>query len=335
MRQTSRRGSFADLGNPENAASPPRGMCQHFFLLPTMTSLQDIPISTIMEQMVYPDRQNMVGKRFKIAFLRSDKGKELNGQFCQVVGFERDTVDIRLKCRLEDSEETVKLLKYSNLVPEEVSALLEKYMEHSAPLSDATLAGCLERALEKHNGTTDQEDYAHRLEHYRNLLQKMESSESSSTDLDYCFPCGAGAELLPVDSIGVALKVMKPACCGDGNFDIRFVDRGLKGDDREECTICLEVLAADSDEALVTLPCLHIFHEKCIVRCLESDTGRQNWNCPTCRRVVPEDMSTYRVNYDTHLQCRIDEYPLSGFCTKCQLWIMERNRNEELPGTFE
>lgn len=130
------------------------------------------------------------------------------------------------------------------------------------------------------------------------------------------------------------MNAMRPACYGDGIIDVRYIDRGLKGDGHTECSICHDISSAESGEVLVTLPCLHVLHEKCIVGWLDSEVGRRNWNCPACREVVPEDMSTYRVDYDSQLQRRVDEFPISGFCTKCMMWIMERNRNDELPIEF-
>jgi len=295
----------------------------------------------MLEQVVYPDRQKMIGERFKIVHLESEKGKGLNGRYCTVVGFDRDKI-ARLHCRIEgDNEEAVKL-KNRNLVAEETNAALENFMENSAPMPDNKIAACLELALEKHSGPMDRADLIHRVGLYRDLLQKLQSSESSLTDEDYCFPCADGLELLNEggdNTFGVLMNAMIVGCCGNGTMDMRYVDRGLKGDNHTECSVCHEVLAADSDgsldQVLVTLPCLHVFHEKCIVDWLDSDVGRRNWNCPTCRQVVPDDMSTYRVHYDEQVQRRVDEYPLSGYCTKCMMWLMERIRNEELPITFE
>ena len=65
-----------------------------------------------------------MGKRFKIAHLQPAKGVELNRQlFCEVVGFERDTVEARLHCRIGGSNEPVRQ-KQSNLIPEDANAVL-------------------------------------------------------------------------------------------------------------------------------------------------------------------------------------------------------------------
>lgn len=194
--------------------------------------ITEVPVRTVLEQSVYPDRQNMVGKRYEIAFLESEKGKALNGQLCQVVGFERDTLDARINCRLDDGQGTIISLKYSNLMPTDVSAVLEQCMgKPSAPLSDDTIAACVEQALAKHNAIEyDRQDIMHRLGLYQNLLNKLQSPNASLTDSDYCLPCGVGCELLSDDSFGVLMKAMKPGCVGIGIMDMRYVDRGLKGD---------------------------------------------------------------------------------------------------------
>jgi hypothetical protein len=153
-------------------------------------------------------------------------------------------------------------------------------------------------------------------------------------DKDYCLSCGAGAEKLldDDDNFALVMKNMKPACMGDESMDLRFLGIGLKGDGKAECTICRDLLKekeeAASKSILVTLPCMHVFHKQCIVGWLGSDLGRPNWNCPSCRSVMPYNMTrTYTVDYDKQTQTRINEYPLSGFCTKCMIWTMERNRN--------
>jgi len=47
---------------------------------------------------------------------------------------------------------------------------------------------------------------------------------------------------------------------------------------------------------------------------------------------VPHDMSTYTIRYEAELRNRFQEFLLAGFCPKCILWVMERDRNQLLPG---
>jgi hypothetical protein len=206
-------------------------------------------------------------------------------------------------------------------------------MEKSEPIKDEKLVTVLEHAIHKHDGPTDRQDLKHRVGIYKDLLKKLRDTSLSSnlSDADYCAPYGAGADLLGEDnSYGLVMNAMKPPCYGNGEIDLRYIDIGLKGDNKTECSVCQ--LGSNSEtDVLVTLPCMPIFHEACIVEWLGSNLGATNWNCPSCRALVLEDMSTYRVNYEEQLQRRVEEYPLSGSYTKCMIWIMERNRNDELP----
>jgi hypothetical protein len=320
--------------------------------------LSNVPLDVLFEQMIYPNFQGMVGARFRIAHLKSARGQTMNGKVCIVTGFDRDQADCRLHCRILETQETTTgsttgassandsvegtsaKLKGTNLIPEVLGNTLAHFMEQTPPIPDNELLPRLERAIDKQGGPTDRADLAHRLDLYRSLRDKLKQLRDhqpagcSLSDKDYCFPCGAGAELLLGGEVNFAvlMNTMKPACYGNEVMDIRHVDIGLQGDGHTECSICTDVLQTGTEAILVTLPCLHIFHEQCIVQWLESDLGARNWHCPLCRDKVPEDMSTYRVAYEEQLQRRIDEFPLSGFCTKCMISIMERNRNQILGG---
>ena len=301
-----------------------------------MTSMTDIPILQLMEQMVYPERQNMVGERFRVAHLTSAKGKTLNGKICRVHGYDR-TTEARLHCEiLEESSETnpVMKLKNSNLVVLAAS-VLESYMNNSAPLSNEEIIQGLEGALQDWDGNTARTDLDHRLQLYQTLLTKLQTSKTPLSDDDYCFPCGAdgndsSSSAADDEPFAMILAQTKPACVGNKVVDVRHMDLGLKGDGTTMCSICSDVLA---DQQLVTLPCCHAFHDACLVQWLDSNLGQSNWNCPTCRHAVPHIVSTYSVQYATQLQNRFSEFLLSGFCPKCIIWVMERNRNEPIKGT--
>lgn len=47
---------------------------------------------------------------------------------------------------------------------------------------------------------------------------------------------------------------------------------------------------------------------------------------------MPHNLSTYRIEYDAQLRNRFHEFLLSGFCPKCILWVMEKDRNQAIPG---
>jgi len=256
-------------------------------------------------------------------------------------------------------------LKSTNLRPlddeDNNNTIIDEFMQRSPPIPDEKLLPLLEASVRRHRTevTTDRPDLLRRLQFYESLAGKLrraaancieqQQQQSLLSDSDYCLPCGAGLELL-TGNFAVLMRMMYPTCWGNASMDLRYVDIGLKGDGFTECAICHDVLAAteggtgdsgdggdassssssSSSQALVTLPCLHIFHETCVVRWLNSETGSRSWNCPTCRRPVPDDMSTYRIRYDEQVQRRVDEFPLSGFCTKCMIMNMENHRNEEL-----
>ncbi|CAB9516394.1 expressed unknown protein [Seminavis robusta] len=296
-----------------------------------MASLQGMPVSVLYEQVIYPQLQAQVGRSFKIAHLKSERGQALNGKLCKVTGFDRDQDQARVHCWLISQEEKKKKLslKWQNLIPLEANQALENFMTASTPIADDILVPCLERAIQKHDHA-DRPDLMHRLRLYGNLLQKIR--QGTAQDADYCFPCGGGSELLNnAGNFGRVMQLSKPGCYGNESNDMRFMDLGLKGDDQTECAICQDVLRNDTSIVLVTLPCLHVFHKGCIQQWLSSNLGQQNWSCPSCRKTVPGDMSIYCIEYNEQLQRRIDEYPLSGFCIRCMIMIMENNRHEELP----
>jgi hypothetical protein len=86
-------------------------------------------------------------------------------------------------------------------------------------------------------------------------------------------------------------------------MDMRRANIELQRDGHTRCSVCADVLDSGTEVILVTLPCMHIFHQQCIVQWLESD----NWECPLCRQVVPRDVSIIlsglqRIAPTTHLR---------------------------------
>jgi len=63
--------------------------------------VDDVPIAVLYRQAVYPQNDRMIGKRFKIVHLVSDRGQTLNGKTCAVVSYDRNLGDCRLHCRIE------------------------------------------------------------------------------------------------------------------------------------------------------------------------------------------------------------------------------------------
>jgi len=212
-------------------------------------------------------------------------------------------------------------------------------------LSDEKIIQGLKQGLQQHEGGGERGDLNHRINLYKNALKDLEVATNSKRsgnsngnaleDDQYCLPCGASPA--PDDNENTfdwAMRTNKPACVGNNKLDLRLMDLGLKGDGVATCDIC--TLTLDTSETrLVTLPCVHQFHTSCIEEWLQSDLGRRNWNCPTCRHIVPNNLTTYMIRYEAELRNRFQEFLLSGFCHKCILWIMERKRNEEIPALNE
>ena len=296
--------------------------------------------------------QQYIGHKFRVDHLTSEKGKTLNGKLCRVVGFTPDYAtnpDMRLQCKIIESdgkESKAMLLKGSNLVPTDSRIMWER-MSASEPLTDKEIVKGLKQGLAAHRPVPGmRRDSLHRVMLYKGVLNKLEKKKSGkkkkqsgkSNDAnaleeeEYCFPCMAAP---PADEneeiVEWIMRMNRPACVGNNKLDLRYMDLGLKGDGVATCGICTETLGV-SEKNLVTLPCVHQFHASCLQKWLSSDLGRLNWNCPTCRHSVPHNMKTYLVHYETELRNRFQEFPLSGFCHKCILWQMERNRNQALQG---
>jgi len=318
------------------------------------TSINDIS----PEQAYYMSSQNfsrMVGSQFRVDHLKSQKGKILNGKTCQVVGFTNNyhsNPDCRLQCKVQNNEDGTTtpttegrskpiLLKGVNLVAIEAN-VMRTLMSASDPLPDSEIMKGLRQGLAEHmsDGTDAREDLQHRVSIYKTILAKLEARNEGSdgnalADADYCFPCGAVPPINEgeVENVfDMFMRLNRPACVGNNQVDLRFMDLGLKGDGLATCSICKMALEK-SETKFVTLPCVHQFHTSCLRQWLSSDLGRRNWSCPTCRHIVPFNMQTYMIRYEAELKNRFKEVPLTGFCPKCILWVMERDRNQEIPGT--
>ena len=206
----------------------------------------------------------------------------------------------------------------------------------------------LKDALKVHDPKTiNRGDFLARLDMYRQLIHKLETAQAENSDQqkqnssslltnenDCCLPCGGGlpssselSSLGQMHNLTRLLILSKKACVGNNVLDVRYMDIGLKGDNHQVCSICSETIAT-TDQELILLPCVHIFHQGCIEQWLQSELGTRQWNCPTCRALVPSNMETYKVKYTKQLQDRFNEYPISGYCAKCIISNMESLRND-------
>ncbi|KAL7445220.1 hypothetical protein ACHAXM_011900 [Skeletonema potamos] len=315
--------------------------------------MTSIPISDLSKEQAYAmfwqSNKEYVGQQFRVDHLTSEKGKTLNGKLCQVVGFTPSYAtnpDMRLQCRiLEESDDGRKeskpiLLKSCNLVHSS-SRIMYELMSASEPLTDGEIIKGLKQALSEYvDGPGVRKDLQFRCKFYRSVLNKLEKNKQSNNknngnaleDDEYCIPCMAAPPPDENEEIGEwIMRVNRPACVGNNKLDLRFMDLGLKGDGLATCGICTETLGS-SEKNLITLPCVHQFHSSCLQEWLSSDLGRVKWSCPTCRHIVPSNLKTYMVQYETELRNRFQEFPLSGFCQKCIMWFMEKDRNQVLHG---
>ena len=289
--------------------------------------------------------EQYAGRSFRVAHLTSEKGKTLNGKLCRVVGFTSsyaNNPEMRLQCRIRESdgkESKPMLLKSCNLVPAD-SRIMWELLSASEPLTDKEIMKGLKQGLSHHSAAPGmRRDLIHRTSLYKGVLNKLKKKQSNNNkngnaleEHEYCFPCMAAPS--PDENEEIVewiMRVNRPACVGNNTLDLRFMDLGLKGDGVATCGICTETLGT-SETKLVTLPCVHQFHTSCLQEWLQSDLGRLNWSCPTCRHIVPSNLATYTVKYETELRNRFQEFPLSGFCPKCILWFMEKDRNQALQG---
>ena len=129
--------------------------------------------------------------------------------------------DARLQCAVLNDDGTqakpILLLKGFNLVTLEAN-VMQDLMPSSAPLSDEHIMAGLRKSLAQHpQGSSDRADLNHRIQLYRDLLQKLlenkqQQQQSGSNrnnaleDLEYTFPCGATVPLdnniIPTSLIG-------------------------------------------------------------------------------------------------------------------------------------
>lgn len=189
-----------------------------------MQSITRLQFDQAYYQIATPPCQAMIGRKYRIAYLSSAKGKTLNGKRCQVVGFNANHTanrDARLQCAVLNDDGThakpILLLKGFNLVPLEAN-VMQDLMPSSAPLSDEHIMAGLRKSLAQHpQGSSDRADLNHRIQLYRDLLQKLlenkqQQQQSGSNrnnaleDLEYTFPCGATVPLdnniIPTSLIG-------------------------------------------------------------------------------------------------------------------------------------
>lgn len=270
------------------------------------------------------------GKVLVLNHLTSERGRQMNGRRCIVVG--RDSVppisadtflDLRIRVKLLNPDtlqaegnmlrisprNMVSLPSYSAtpsrsvLPPGEVLRRLNRAMDHA--ISEGYDAPCGEGAFR---------DRKNRCDFLRSSLP--DSVPPPSKCMDYMVPKEDqhGFERLR--------NACVPACSGDGLVDFARFGEGLVGIG-EDCPICTEPILAE----VIRLPCNHMFHRECAKVWLE-----KHQNCPTCRRDLVNPWKTHAVNADAQIQRRMEEWFLSGMCERCQASYQENDPIVNVPG---
>ena len=136
----------------------------------------DVPIPVLYQQLIYPQREQMIGQQVILVHLTSSRGQELNGKLGTIVNFNRDLEECRLHVMLmqeednndndeggDDGSTTVKdknqnkknkkkqtmiVVKASNVLPPN-DKIFQTFMSQSQPLSDRIIIQRLKVALEE------------------------------------------------------------------------------------------------------------------------------------------------------------------------------------------
>uniref|UniRef100_A0A7S3JUA4 RING-type domain-containing protein n=1 Tax=Aureoumbra lagunensis TaxID=44058 RepID=A0A7S3JUA4_9STRA len=277
--------------------------------------------------------EQVVGQRFVIRHLRSEKGKELNGKHCMVVSYDKinffemepfDITEDMLRARF-----CVKLIDCNKYVRVKLSNLAQPGSFVDVPsrtrLDDDDLRGMLIESLTSREiviaSQDGREDIQRRIKYVKNILKKTSLEQ-------FILPCGSTLldenDLFSNESrIVKSMCMVRHACCGDNIADFRRFGEGFSGAG-EICAIC--TCKVKQSEVVLGLPCLHVFHSDCLRPWLETYKNE----CPTCRLKLPphtKNATSFAIpNPRQKIILRLTEWFLSGLCERCQICFMEKNR---------
>jgi Ring finger domain len=287
------------------------------------------------------DVHSQIGHVFVLSHLESEKGKQLNGRRCQVVGSDpfpigsssndssgrhKNTSTIKYGKALLDRRVHVKVLNADTLQPEGKTITIKpKNMvdpKHCCPVSSRTIPEqetlrrvnlAMDRAIEEgRDKFNPRDDFHDRYFRYKFLKEHLPDHLPPPTK---CMD-----PMVPPDKLGEAALIKEactPACVGDGFVDFTQFGGGLLGSDDDDCPICHEQLF----EGSLRLPCGHMFHAICTKEWLE-----EHGTCPTCRReLINPWQSYYFDDVGQQIQRRIEEWFLSGMCERCQAAYQEND----------
>mmetsp|Transcript_21452 Transcript_21452/g.44105 ORF Transcript_21452/g.44105 Transcript_21452/m.44105 type:complete len:329 (+) Transcript_21452:187-1173(+) len=264
------------------------------------------------------------GKVYVLNHLTSEKGRQMNGRRCTVVGRDSaspaNTDDYEAYCNLRIR---VKLLNPDTLKPEGgilrilprnlVDARFYSVTASRAVLPSYEVLSRLNRAMEHaiaegYNEPCGPEEFRDRKGRCDFLRSSLpDAVPHPSKCMDYMIPNEEQQDFERLRNVCVL------ACTGDGTVNFARFGEGLVGVG-EDCAICTEPIFADA----IRLPCSHMFHRECAKVWLE-----EHQNCPTCRKDLANSWQTYAVDADEQIQRRIEEWFLSGMCERCQASYQE------------
>lgn len=211
-----------------------------------------------------------VGQELVIAGLGSERGQALNGKRCVVVGhnYPAEGMNSRLFAHVLDAGETTLKLKYSNLHEVGLESYASVKLPDPIPEDELRVeVGKAVAAKAPDPGEDLREDMAKRLQVLQGFLAGGPPPQFKC--LDFLCP-GTHNTLLSI------MRLVSPACVGDGTADLQRFNQGLVGDG-ELCAICNE--ATEMGGEVRGLACFHVFHKSCA----EAYFRHNNPPCPVCQ----------------------------------------------------
>jgi hypothetical protein len=250
---------------------------------------------------------SMIGSRYRLFGLTSDRGRALNGRLVKVEGRQKPPGTRMIVCFVDDATAA------PGILVERVNLQAASFGNFEAgrpdPIPEADLRRMFSVAIRAHkdNGRLDIAARIALIRHYLNgnqLCQIRCMDTLCPKDID--------------DPMIQCLQQARVACTGNGYVSFDQFNEGLFGNGTS-CAICLEQVPKNSAD-IVGFPCLHVFHARCARAWLA-----KNDQCPTCRYQLPMAGSAY--DFDGPAQCvlRVQEWFVSGMCQRCQANYQERD----------
>jgi hypothetical protein len=275
------------------------------------------------------DRRQM-GKHDSAAVivnLTSEKGQQLNGQRCKVIGIDPPGSNRRLRVRTTGGEEM--RLKRSNVLvanlwasePSRSSMRAEAVMSYARGAAAAFPGGadglCLAQVA-RHKLLSEYMDPAVGAEKAE-TARELRAAAPPIRCNDWLF---GGPYTGKEAMVSEHLHTSFGACYGNGFVCFEKFSEGLTAAGGSDCPVCLQEIARGT--SLCTLPCGHGFHAACVKEALLHQRA-----CPICRASVadPEQMlQSFEASAASRTVMRLAEWVQSGMCERCQMAIIEKQQ---------